>query len=130
MFVKMSLREQLNCLVDFVGMILLSLLLLPKCFLRLCFITLSAAVLKDFLPLITSPISGAANTNMSVPMLFAAETTFLRKKRIAVLTIICAKAQILLPPFFQPIYIMELLFVLKQPSRSIVCVRNECWTPF
>ena len=64
-FVKMSLRHRLRCLVDFVGMILLCLLPLPNCFFRVCFPTLFAADLKGFLPLITSPISGAANSNMS-----------------------------------------------------------------
>ena len=128
MFVKMSLRDRLGCLVDFVGMILLCLLppclpvvrlrlpsasslpptapflpavrlrlpsacgtLLrlpsPNCFLRVCFPTLFAADLKDFLPLITSQISGAAKSNMSAPMRFAAGTTYLRKKGIAVLPI-------------------------------------------
>ena len=93
MFVKMSLRYRLDCLVDFVGMILLCLLPpsrtprapfrlrfpSPKCFFKVCFPTLFEAVLKDFLLLITSPISGAANS-MSAPMRFAAGTTYLRKK--------------------------------------------------
>ena len=34
------------------------------------------------------------------------------------------------PSVFQPLYIMEFLLVLKQPSCDTVCVRNECWTPF
>ena len=77
MIEKMSLRDRLDCLVDFVGMILLC--LLPSClphasslpptapfrlqlpspnsFFRICFSTLFAADLNDFLPLITSPIS-------------------------------------------------------------------------
>ena len=84
MFVKMSLRDRLDCLVVFVGMILLCLLLLlavlpyassllrlpspsPNCFLSVCLPTLFAADLKVFLPLITSPISGAANSNKSAP---------------------------------------------------------------
>ena len=96
MFVKMSLRDRLDCLVDFVGMILLRLLLLclpsPNCFLRVCFPTLFAADLKDFLPLITSPISGAANSNKSAPTRFAAGTIYLRKNGIAVLPITCASA--------------------------------------
>ena len=100
MFVKLSLRDQLDCLVDFVGMILLPVLLLllcPNCFLSVCLPTLFAADLKDFLPLITSPISGAANSNMSAPMRFAAGTTYLRKKGIAVLPITCARAPNPLP---------------------------------
>ena len=97
MFANMSLRHRLDCLVYFVGMILLCLLPLPNCFIRVCFLTLFAAVLKDFLPLITSPISGAANSNMSAPMRFAAGTTYLRKKGIAVLAITCARAPNPLP---------------------------------
>ena len=128
MFVNMSLRDQLDCLVDFVGMILLCLLPLPNCFFRVCFPTLFAAVLNDFLPLIIFSISGAANSNMSAPMRFAAGTTYLRKKGIAVLPRTCARAPNPLPSFFQPFYSMEFLLVLKQPSRSIVCARNECWT--
>ena len=79
MFVKKSLRDRLDCLVDFVGMILLRLLLpclptalrlpSPNCFLRVCFPTLFAAVLNDFRPLITSPISGTANANISAPLI-------------------------------------------------------------
>ena len=110
----MSLRDRLDCFADFVGMLLLCLLPpfklfpcrtlalptalqlpspSPNCFLRVCFPTLFAAALKDFLPLITSPISGAANSNMSAPMRFAAGTTYLHKKGIAVLPITCAGAQ-------------------------------------
>ena len=86
----MSLRDQLDCLVDFVGMILLAVLFLlpsPNCFFRVCFPTLFSAVFEDFLPLITSPISGAANSNMSASMRFAAETIHLRKNGIALLPI-------------------------------------------
>ena len=90
----MSLRDRLDCLVDFVGMILLCLLPLPNCFFKVCFTTLFAADLKDFLPLITS---GAAISNMSAPMYFAAGTTYLRKNGIAVLPIICASAPNPLP---------------------------------
>ena len=118
MFVKMSLRDRLDCLVDFVGMILLCLLppcrtptapfrpstcgsLLrlpsPNCFFRVSFTTLFAADLNDFLPLKTSPISDAANSNMSAPMRFAAGTTYLRKKAIAVFPITCARAPNPLP---------------------------------
>ena len=71
----MSLRDRLDCLVDYVGMILLCLVPLPNFFFRVCFPTLFAAVLKVILPLITSPISAAANSNMSSPMRFAAGTT-------------------------------------------------------
>ena len=132
MFVKMSLRDRLDCLVDFVGLILLCLLRLlsPNCFFRVFFPTLFAAVLKVFLRLKTSPISGAANSNMSAPISYAAGTTYLRKKGIAVLPITCARAPNPLPSVFLPLHSMEFLLVLKQPSCSIVCVRIECWTPF
>ena len=72
----------------------------PYCFFfKVCFPTLFAADLKDFLPLITSPISGAANSNMSAsaPMRFAAGATYLRKNGIAVLPITCASAPKPLP---------------------------------
>ena len=107
MFVKMNLRDRLDCLVDFVGMSLVRLLLpclptalrlpSPNCFFSVCFPTTFAAVLNDFLPLITSPISGTANSNMSAPMRFAAGTTYLRKNGIAVLPITCVRAQNPLP---------------------------------
>ena len=51
-----------------------------------CFPVLFAAVLKDFIPLITSPIFVAANSNISSPMRFAAGTTHLRRKGIVFLT--------------------------------------------
>ena len=92
MFLKMSLRDRLDCLVDFVGMILLCLLPLPNCFFRVFFPTLFAADLNDFLPLKTSLISGAAKSNMSAPMRFAAGTTYLRKNGNSVLPITCASA--------------------------------------
>ena len=130
MFVKMSLLDRLDCLVDFVGMILLCLPPQLNCFLRVCFLTLFSADLKDFPPLITSPISGAANSNMSAPMRFAAGTTYLRKNGIGVLPKTCASALNSVPSAFQPLYSMEFPLVLKQLSCSFVCVRNECWTPF
>ena len=126
----MSLRDRLGCLVDFVGMIFLCLLPLPNCLFRVCFLTLFAAELKDFLPLKTSPFSGAANSNMSAPMPFSAGTNYLRKKGIAVLPITCARAPNPLPSCLLPLYSMEFLLDLKQPYFSIVCVRNECRTPF
>ena len=95
MFAKMSLRDRLICLVDFVGKTLLAVLFLlssTNCFFRVCFPTLFAADLKYFLPLITSPVSGAANSNMSTPLHFAAGTIYLRQNGIAVLPITCASA--------------------------------------
>ena len=100
----MPLRDQLDCLVDFITMILLC--LLPpvrwrfpshNCFFRVRFPTLFAADLKDFLPLITSAISGAANSNMSAPMRFAAGTTYLPRTGISVLPKTSASAPKPLP---------------------------------
>ena len=137
MFVKMSLRDRLHCLVDFIGMVFLCLLPpfdlslpSPNCFFRVCFPTLLAAALKDFLPLITSPISGTANSNKSAPTRFAAGTTYLRKKGIAVLPITCARAPNPLPLCLPTASSMDFLLVLKQLSCSIVRITNECWTPF
>ena len=95
----MSLRDRLDCLVDFVGIILLCLLRLAStnCYFRVFFPTVFTAVLKDFLPIKTSPISGAAKSNMSEPMRFAAGTTYLRKKGIAALPITCARVPNPLP---------------------------------
>ena len=95
MFVKMSLRDRLDCLVDFVGIILLCLLRQPStnCFLRVCFPTLFATVLNFFLPLTTSAISVTANSNMSAPMRFAAGTIYLRKNGVAFLAISFASAR-------------------------------------
>ena len=64
---KMSLRDRLDCLLDFARMIVFGLVPLPNCFSRVCFPTPLEAVLRDFLPLITTPISGAANSNLSAP---------------------------------------------------------------
>ena len=86
MFVKMSLRDRLVCFAGFVGMNLLAcrlpitlflfLLPLPKYFLGVCLATFFAAVLKLFLPITTSAISGTANSNKSAPTRFAAGTIF------------------------------------------------------
>ena len=144
---KMSLRDHLYCLVDFVGKILLAVLFLlpcrtlalptalrlpslsPSCFFRVCFPTLFATVLKDFLPPTTSAFSGTANSNNSTPTRFAAGTIYLRKNGIAVLPITCARAPYPFPSVFQPFYSMEILLVLKQPFCRIVCVKNE-WKRF
>ena len=144
MFAKMSHRDRLDCLVDLVGMIFLCFLLAcrtfalptalrlpspsPSCFLRVCF--LFEADLKVFLPLITSPISGAANSNKSAPTRFAAGTTYLGKKGIAVLPVTCARAPNPLPLCLPTAHSMVFLLVLKQPSCCTVRVKNECWIPF
>ena len=78
------------CLADFVGMTLLALfflLSLPNCFLRVCLLTLFAAVLKLFQPLTTSAISGTANSDKSAPTRFAAGTTSLRSNGRIILLI-------------------------------------------
>ena len=95
MLVKKSLRDRLICFGDFVGMALLAVLsLLPQadCFLRVCLPTLSLAVLKFFLPLTISAISGTPKSNNSTPTRFAAGTIYLGKNGIAVLPMTCASA--------------------------------------
>ena len=90
---RISLRNGLVCFNVFVANILFALLFLllpPNCSLRVCPHTPFAAVLKFFLPLITSAISGTANSNKSVPTRFAAGTIYLHKKGFAVLRITCA----------------------------------------
>ena len=82
---KMSLRDRLICFVDFVRMILLAVLFLlplPNCFRKICLPTFFAAVLKFFLPLTTSSISGTAFSNKSARTRFAAGTIYLRKNGI------------------------------------------------
>ena len=97
---KLSLRDRLVCFGDFVGITLFAVLFLPplpNCFLKVCLATLFATVLKLFLPLTTSAISGAANSNKSAPTRNAARTIFLRKNGIAVLPVIYASAPNLHP---------------------------------
>ena len=78
--VKMSLRDQLVCFADFLGMTLLAILFLlplPNCFLRVGLPTPFVAVLKFFLPLTTSAVSGAANSIKWAPTRFAPGRTYL-----------------------------------------------------
>ena len=73
----MSLRGRLVCFADFIGMILLAVLFLlplPNCFPRVCPQTIFAAVWKISLPLTTTAVSGAANSNKSAPTRVAAGT--------------------------------------------------------
>ena len=82
MFVKIFLRDTLVCIADFVGMTMLALcfvLPLPICSLTVCFPTLLAAVLKIFLRLTTYAIPGAANSDKSPLICFAAGTIFYAK---------------------------------------------------
>ena len=81
MFLLMSLRERLVYLVDSVGMILLCLLTLPNSFLRVRFPRLFAVVLKVILPLITPPVFGAENSNMSAPKRFCPCDDIFTQKR-------------------------------------------------
>ena len=77
MFLEMSLRDRLSFFADFVWMTLLAVLcLLPQPYrsFRVCLPTLFAAVLKFFLPLTTSAISGAATSNKSAPRRLAVES--------------------------------------------------------
>ena len=106
--VKKSLRDRVICFADFIGMTLLAclayassllpmapfLFLLPllSCFLRVCLPTPFAAVLKLFLPLTTSAISGTANSDNSASSPSAARMIYSRKNGIAVLPITCAGA--------------------------------------
>ena len=122
MFVKMSFRDRVICFADFVGMTVLEvvfLLPLPNCFLKVCLPTLFAAVLKLFLLLITSAISGAANSNKSAPTRFAAGTIFLRKLGIEVLPITWARHQFSVHVVDQYLYRKESLLALKQPSCNV-----------
>ena len=82
---KLSLRDRLICLEDFVGMTQLTLSFLqplPNCFLKVCPPILFAALLILFLPLTTSAITRTANSNKSAPTCFAAGTIYLRKNGI------------------------------------------------
>ena len=95
MFVKKSIRDRLFCFADCVRMTPLALLFwlpLCNCLLRVCLPTFFAAVLKFFLQLTASVISGAANSNKSAPTCFAAGTICLRENAIAALPITCASA--------------------------------------
>ena len=69
----------------------------PNCF-RTVFVPTSFANVLSFLrPLTTSPISGAAISNKSAPVLFAVETIFFLIKGIAVLPRVSARAPKPLP---------------------------------
>ena len=96
----MSLCNRLVCFADFGRRPLLAVLFLPLLsnkFFNIYLPTLFAAVLKFFLPLTTSAISGAAISNKSTLTLFAAATIWLRKNGIAVTPLTCASAPNPLP---------------------------------
>ena len=104
----------------------LFLLLLPSFFLTVfCLPTFFAAVLKFFLPLTTSAISGAANSNKSASRRFAAETTQLRKNGIAVLPITCTSARIPVHVVDQYFYRKESPLFLKQASCNVFRVKSN-----
>ena len=99
---KMSLRERLIFELLFRERVLLVLRLHfffppPSCFRTVFVPTSFANVLSFFRPLTTSPISGAAISNKSAPILFAAGTIYFLMKGIAVLLRVCARAPKLLP---------------------------------
>ena len=84
----MSLRERLIVLVDFVGINLrVPLLPPPSCFLNVSLSTLVTADFKFFSPLLTSAISGTANSNKSASNFRAAATIVFSTKGSAVLPI-------------------------------------------
>ena len=88
-------RDRLLCFADFAVETLLAVLfLLPlaNCFPKVCLPTFFAAVLKFFLPLRTSAISGTAKSNKSASTRFAAGTIYLRKNGFAVHPTTCANA--------------------------------------
>ena len=129
----MSLRDRLICFAYFVGMTVLAvffLLPLPNCSLKICLPTLFAAVLKLFLPLTTSVISGAANSNMSAPTRFAAGTMYLRKMELQFSQQLVQVHRIPVHVVDQYLYRMKSPLVLKQPSCKVFYVRNECWKLF
>ena len=100
MFVKRSLRDQLICFADFVGITLLALLFLlqlPNCFLRVCRPTLFAAVLNFSPPQTTSATSGTAKSRKLAPKRCASETINLCKNGNTVLPIILCKCPVSLP---------------------------------
>ena len=102
MLIKMSLFDHLARLVDFVGINLLCLLPLPNCLINVSPPTFSATLLKLFLSLTISAVSGVAHSIKSAPTHFAGETTYTSKNGIAVLS----KAQASEPnslPSCQPI---------------------------
>ena len=100
-------------------------LLLPSFSLTVCLPTFFAAVLNFFLPLTTSAISGAANSNKSASRRFEAETTQLRKNRIAVLPITCTSARIPDHVVDQYLYRIESPLFLKQASCNFFRVKRN-----
>ena len=120
MFVKMSLRDRLICFADFVGMTLLALRFLwlpsPNCFLRVCLPTLFAAVLKFFLPLTTSAISGTASQHLRVLQL---GRYIYAKMELQFSQQLVQVHQIPVHVVDQHLYSMESLLVLKQPSCNV-----------
>ena len=82
MFVKRSLRDRLICFADFRRKSLLAVLFpatTTQLFSQSLVLTLFAAVLKFFPPLVTSAISGAANSSKSALKRFTAGTMYLHK---------------------------------------------------
>ena len=139
MFVKMSLRDRLDSLVDFVGMILLC--LLPPCrtpaapFTQLFFQTLLSHTLCSRLERFStannfSKLWCSKFQHVSTYAFCRWADIFTQKWNCSSPNNLCESPNSPSPSDFQPLYGMEILLVLKQLSCSTVCVRNECWTSF
>ena len=127
MIVKMCLRDRLICFADFVGLTLLAVLFLLtplNCFLNICLPTLFAAVLKFFLPLTSSAISGATNSKKLAPTSFAAETIFFCQIEFQFSQYLVQLHRNPIHVVDQYLYRLESLLVLKQPSCNVFWVRN------
>ena len=89
---SLYLCDQLVCFADFAGMTLFALFfLLPlfNCFLRVCLLTPFAAVLKSFLPPITSAISDRRNSNNQHPRVLQLGQIFTQKENCSSLNNLC-----------------------------------------
>ena len=95
MFVKMSLRDRLFCLADFVGKTLLAVFFFgtaTQVFSQSLSSHNLCSCIEFLVPVTISAILGAAYSNKSTPTHFAAGTIYLRKNGIAVIPINCASA--------------------------------------
>ena len=129
-FVKMFLRDQLACFADFVELTLLAVFLLlpvPTCFLTVCLPTFFAAVLKLYLLLTTTSVSGAANSNQSAATRFPTRTINLLNWSIAGLPISCARTANHLPRCSSLSLLNGISTCSKHPSCSVFFGRNEWW---
>ena len=126
MLVKMSIRDRLDCFVDFVAMTLFCLLLFFQSLLShtLCSRLKRFSTADNFFNLWCSKLQ------------YVSTYAFCRWDDIFTQKWNCSSPNNLFKSPKSPSslssngYSMEFLLVLKQPSCSTVCVRNECWTPF